>query len=285
MAGIVLRLGIAASCALAAAVLGHVLLKDPGTPAEAAPPPVSVRVATRAFEVGTFLDGARAPFTAWSGPVSTDMIRADQTDDADVVGSVVVAPIAVGEPILRSRLLTPGQEGFLAAVLRPGLRAISVGVDAVSGNAGHIFPGDRVDVILTQDLSTMLAGEHRQRLATETILEDVRVIAVDQNLNENMKQRDPEKVARTITLEVGQADAQRVALAANLGKLSLSLRSLLRPTETSGEQESPSGPLWAKDVSSILRNLPADDAPAPVAAEIAVPVRVLRGAASAPAPQ
>ena len=285
MAGIVLRVGIAAGCALAAAILGNALLKDPATPAVAAAPQIMVRVATHGFEVGTFLDGTSTPFTAWSGAVTADMIRADQTDDADVVGSVVVAPIAAGEPILRSRLLTPGQEGFLAAVLHPGLRAISVGVDAVSGNAGHIFPGDRVDVILTQDLSNLLAGEHRQRLASETILEDVRVIAVDQNLNENMKQRDPDKVARTITLEVDPADAQRVALAANLGKLSLSLRSLLRPTAAASDRDRPSGPLWAKDVSSILRNLPAGDAPAPVAAEITAPVRVLRGAASAPAPQ
>ena len=288
---IVFRLVVAGGFAVAAAVFGKTLLR-PDEPAVAATPVelAAVRVASRAFQVGTLLDGSNAPFQPWDGKVTDDMIARDVAADQDVTGAVIIAAVAAGSPILRSKLLMPGQEGFLAAVLHPGMRAISIAVDAVSGNAGHIFPGDRVDVILTQDLARLMDGAAGQRLASETILQDVRVIAVDQNLNENLKQRDTEKVARTITLEVDQADAQRITLASGLGKLSLSLRGLLKTAGVDAEPElgrmaGPTAvravdPVWAKDVSSVLRDIqPTDTAPPPAQA-IVHPIRILRGAAS-----
>ncbi|WP_051328770.1 Flp pilus assembly protein CpaB [Geminicoccus roseus] len=292
MTSTLIRLAVAGSFAVVAAIFGPALLETPEPGAALASKPLpAIRVATRTFQVGTFLDAGSATFQDWSGKVTDDMVTRDVHPGQDVVGSVVVAPIVAGEPITRSKLLMPGQEGFLAAVLRPGMRAISIAVDAVSGNAGHIFPGDRIDVILTQDLHRFDVAATGQRLATETILQDVRVIAVDQNLNEDLKQRDTDKIARTITLEVDQTDAQKVTLASGLGKLSLSLRSLLRNIENqpagtadpaaSAALEQAAPPVWAEDVSSALRgNLPREAGGPPAAAPVH-PVRVLRGAASA----
>ena len=292
MTSVLVRLAIAGSVAVTAGVFGQTLLKG-SEPAVAAPPAALnfVRVAAHTFQVGTLLDGTNAPFHEWDGRITEDMIPKDVAAEQDISGAVIIAPIAKGQAILRSQLLLPGQEGFLAAVLHPGMRAISIAVDAVSGNAGHIFPGDHVDVILTQDLARLTEGMSNQRLASETILQDVRVIAVDQNLNENLKQRDAEKVARTITLEVDQADAQRVTLASGLGKLSLSLRGLLkadlpevdRLAQPDGVDKEPAAPrpVWANDVSSVLRDY-RSPAPGPEPAEAtARPVRILRGAAAA----
>lgn len=280
MSRLLVRLGIAGGCAIAAATLGQMMLQAPEQARAVAAPAKSIRIATSELGVGTFMDGAKAPFQPWSGAITPDMVEAGVQAEQDVAGSVVVAPIVAGQPILRSRLLMPGQEGFLAAVLHPSMRAISIAVDAVSGNAGHIFPGDHVDVILTQDLARGEGTATGQRLASETILQNVRVIAVDQNLNEDMKQRDPSKVARTITLELGQADAQKVTLASSLGKLSLSLRSLLRqdgPATASGAPQA--GPVWAKDVSAVFE--PAREAAPPAAEAAARPIRILRGGAAA----
>ena len=118
---------------------------------------VPVRVAAHALVVGTFLEDGKAPLAA----MPESEVKADFVTEAqpDLIGAVIIAPVAAGVPVRRSDLLAPGQDGFLAAVLRPGLRAVSVAVDAVSGNAGHIFPGDRVDLLLTQQIERGAAVE------------------------------------------------------------------------------------------------------------------------------
>ena len=120
-------------------------------------------------------------------------------------------------------VIHPGDHSFLAAVLSPSMRGVTVGVDAVSGTAGLIWPGDRVDVILTQALDDRAAG---RRIAAETILSDARVIAVDQQIVEGQA---PDGTVpptnRTATLEVTAAQAERVLVAGRLGKLSLSVLS------------------------------------------------------------
>lgn len=115
-----------------------------------------------------------------------------------------------------------------AAVLKPNARAITVGVDAVTGTAGLIWPGDRVDLLLTQTLDDRVAVLSR-RVVGETVLNDVRVIAVDQQLTQGAAgaNASPDgRVARTVTLEVTPEEAERVAVAAQLGRLSLTIRSM-----------------------------------------------------------
>jgi pilus assembly protein CpaB len=214
---------------------------------------VNVRVAAEPLRVGTFLDSARAPFQPMPETDAPDGAVTD-ADDGALLGAVIIAPVAAGAPVLRSALLAPGQEGFLAAVLQPGFRAVSLPVDEVSGNAGLIFPGDRVDLLLTQMVPDD-DGFSGERWASETILRDVRVIAVDQRLNGQLSERamgDDVEVARTITLEVRPGGAETIAVARNLGAISLTLRSLIVEGDTPADPEAPD-PIWAHDVSAVTR--------------------------------
>ncbi len=261
-------------------------------PAESAvePPKVMVRVAAQPLQVGTFLDDAKAPLT----PMGAEAVADDYVTDlgGGMVGAVIIAPVAVGQPVRRSALLAPGQDGFLAAVLKPGFRAVSLAVDAVSGNAGLILPGDRVDLLLTQQLDAEAAGatDPGRRWASETILRNVRVIAVDQKLGSDLAARTAEgapaaAIARTITLEVPPEGAEIIAVARNLGAISLTLRSLILQGPDGARPDAEADgivpqPTWASDVSAVTRaSLGRADALEPVAdaTPIARAVTVLRG--------
>lgn len=238
-------------------------------PAEPEPEPtVEVRVAAVDLAIGDFLDDEDAPFAAV--PLSDRPEGAVAAGETDVVGAVVIRPIKAGEPAPRDALLTPGQEGFLAAALKPGRRAVSVAVDPVSGNAGHIFPGDRVDLILTQRVEAREGDDPMRAWASETILRDVRVIAVDQRLNADLASRESAETARTITLEVTATEAQAVAVARNLGALSMTLRSLVVETVEAADAEAPT---WAGDVSAVRRMAMGEPEPEPAAATAEAPPR------------
>ncbi len=282
MGRLLLRFGLVLVVTLLVVIVGQRFLA-PGDEAEAVQvATVPIRVASVDLAVGTFLDEVEAPFREWPEvEIEEGWITEDVAEDEDVIGAVVIRPVAAGRPLDRTALLLPGQDGFLAAVLQPGMRAVSVGVDAVSGNAGHVFPGDRVDVILTQKLETtsIRAGDW----ASETILQAVRVIAVDQNLLEDLTAREATRVPRTFTLEVRPEDAERISVASRLGQLSFTLRSLLtedRPVEVM----SATGGTFATDVSRVRHDAALAQTPEPTAAEepAAPPreVRVMRGRAS-----
>jgi pilus assembly protein CpaB len=282
--------------AFGAAAVAGVFLLGPA-PQDAGPAEVAlrqVRVANQPLVVGTFLDDGKAPLRAMP---ETEVDEGWITDaHPELIGAVIIAPLAEGKPVPRAAVLAPGQEGFLAAVLRPGHRAVSLAVDAVSGNAGHIFPGDRVDLILTQEIALSGEGESSpaRRWASETILRDVRVIAVDQKLGGDLAHRtapaSPEgqtaqtsaAIARTITLEVAPEGAETIAVARNIGAISLTLRSLIVET-ADGAPPAPTesadrGPTWAGDVSAATRAASGVPARAPAADPRPVrPITVLRG--------
>lgn len=249
-----------------------------------------VRIASQPLTVGTFLAEARAPLR----PMPEDEVTEAMITDAhpELLGAVIIAPVPEGQPVPRSAVLAPGQEGFLAAVLNPGFRAVSLAVDAVSGNAGHIFPGDRVDLLLTQEieLSDDSAASPARRWASETILRNVRVIAVDQKLGGDLAHRGvvdgaavEASIARTITLEVAPEGAETIAVARNIGAISLTLRSLIvegpdgAPADAAADAD-PRAPTWAGDVSAVTRaasGRPVEtEAPAPSPVR---PVTVMRG--------
>jgi pilus assembly protein CpaB len=168
---------------------------------------------------------------------------------SELIGSMVRRSLQPQETLLPADVLRPGDHGFLAAVLRPGMRATTVGVDAVSGTAGLIWPGDHVDVLLTQvtDDPTLPAA---RRASAETVLADVRVIAIDQQLMEGATGSGPEQgTTHTVTLEVTEIQAERVALAARLGHLSLIVRAADAAPET--DSASPVT-TWGGDVSPAL---------------------------------
>jgi pilus assembly protein CpaB len=151
-------------------------------------------------------------------------------------------------------VMRPGDHGFLAAVLTPGMRATSVGVDAVSGTAGLIWPGDHVDLILTEQIDDPNVPIGK-RFAGETVLKDVRVIAIDQQLVQGGNAGGPgaeSAGSRTVTLEVTPEDAERVAVATRLGKLALAVRPVDAAARavTTGHDVT-----WSGDVSSALSQI------------------------------
>jgi pilus assembly protein CpaB len=257
---------------------GFVWLRMQAQDRVAAPTTVEVRVANAPLKVGTFLSDANAPFTEI--PVARLQSSHIKRGEDVALGAVIISPMAESALVERKSLLLPGQEGFLAAVLQPRMRAVSLAVDAVTSNAGHIFPGDRVDVLLTQHLDSEMVGDDPWRAwASETILSNVRVIAVDQNMHSDLTERATTDVASTITLEVGPRDAERLAVARNLGALSLTLRSLIVDDEPAdvADEASETVPTWAGDISAAAR-ASANRAVEPEPEEEVAPMRTLRGA-------
>lgn len=172
---------------------------------------------------------------------------------SELFGAMVRRSLAEGDALLPADVLRPGDHGFLAVVLAPGMRATTVGVDAVSGSAGLIWPGDRVDLILTQmQQDGGLPAAHRA--SAETVLTNARVIAIDQRLLQGATPGNDPPPARTVTLEVTPAQAERVAVAARLGHLSLAVRAA-EPAggfAASGRPAGPAAVTWGGDVSGAL---------------------------------
>jgi pilus assembly protein CpaB len=168
----------------------------------------------------------------------------------DLVGGMVRHSLSAGDVLRATDVMRPGEHGFLAAVLQPGFRAVTVGVDSVSGTAGLIWPGDRVDVILTQSMDdAKLPAGHR--VAAETVLQAVRVIAIDRLLVQGADSATPEpKGAQTVTLEVTAEQAERVQVATRIGRLSLTVRPADQAGMPTHHAETP--PIWASDVSRAL---------------------------------
>ena len=195
---------------------------------EAAPAPKLVRilVAKSDMPAGRFMKVEDMRWQDWPDTdyPSTYVVEGERPAE-DFAGAVVRNGITSGEPVTDSRVVKPGDRGFLAAVLMPGLRAISVPINATSGISGFVFPGDRVDLIVTHSIQikgNQDGGSERHR-ASETVLQNVRVLAVDQRTE---VQDGDTVLAKTVTLEVTPKQVEIVAVAAELGKLSLSLRSL-----------------------------------------------------------
>lgn len=220
-------------------------------------PLTHVLVAGDDLSTGTFLDPDKIDWQQWpEDAVAAHHVTRKPDAFAEFDGAVVRMPLAAGDPITRAKVVRPGDRGFLAAVLAPGTRAVSVPVDAVTGTAGLIYPGDRVDLILTQDIDDQDLAPGR-RLAGETILADVRVIAVDQRLEGASNGVTERSVARTVTLEVTPAQAETVAVARDLGSLALALRALAEEdarTDAGDTQQQARRPTYAGDISRALDN-------------------------------
>jgi len=171
------------------------------------------------------------------------------TARATLRGALVRRYLDAGVPIFESDILRPRDRGFLAAVLAPGTRALSIGVDAVSGVAGLIWPGDKVDVILTQEMAHNATPG--KSILGETVLRDVRVIAVDQQIVQGASAdaNVAGRLARTVTLQVTSEDAEKLAVAQRLGRLELAIRSATEGRPGYGEG---TGTMYGADVSPAL---------------------------------
>jgi pilus assembly protein CpaB len=141
------------------------------------------------------------------------------------MGTVVRFPITAGQPVTRGSLVGPQDRGFLAAALGSGMRAITVPVNSSTGVAGFVFPGDHVDMVLTQQVEG--GGDGPALKVSETIVRNLRVLATDQRITDKDKDGKIEvKTFANVTLEVTPKIAEKIAVAQSLGTLSLSLRSI-----------------------------------------------------------
>ena len=217
------------------------------TPPPAPPPPEPTRVlaAARDLPVGVLIRDTDVTETA----IAPEAVRGghlliDEGEGAaanGLRGHAVRKPVAAGEAITRSALIAPWEQGFLAAVLKPGARAVTIRVDPATSHAGLLDPGDRVDVILTAELSIT---ERERAVFTRTIVEDVRVVAADRRFGEefgfppgsegetgNASASGARTEMVTATLEVSPGQADRLVIAEHEGRLSLALRSLAATAE------------------------------------------------------
>jgi pilus assembly protein CpaB len=199
------------------------------TPAAAPPlPQKSVLVAHIAIARGEKLKPADLAWQPWpEAGIDQSYIQQGAKPIDAFAGRVAREPFAPGEPITEAKTVEPGNGGVLAAVLRPGMRAVSVPLNNNSDVSGFIFPGDQVDVVVTEILPAAGAnsgnGGAGLRRAAETVLQNVRVVAVDQKLDNKTGEV---VIAKNATLEVTPKQSEIIVLAGEMGKLSLSLRSL-----------------------------------------------------------
>lgn len=193
----------------------------------AVPTGPKVLVAAKDLPVGTILDPTSLKFVVWPKDGMQASYYAQSAPDSDptkLIGMVVRYPVTAGQPLTRGSLVGPQDRGFLAAALTPGMRAVTVPVNATSGLAGFVFPGDHVDIVLTESVNS--GGDEPLKIS-ETILRNVRVLATDQRYTD--KDEDGKvkvQQASNVTLEVTPKIAEKIAVAQSLGSLSLSLRSL-----------------------------------------------------------
>lgn len=240
---------LALLCGVAVVTIGLFSVQAPPSQQQAPAHPHMVVAAVGAIPVGTLIkpqDVTIGPAPADAAPGTTfdrnwtdrpeDQAGADGKLTNEVVGSVTRHRIDAGAAIYRDAVVKPGDSGFLAAVLKPGMRAVTVGVDVVSGAGGLIYPGDHVDLLLTQSFQQNDANQvaMTKRSVTETVAENLRVLAIDQTVQAAPPPTGEGRVARTVTLEVDPRAAEKITVASRMGTLSLTIRSLDENGQPSG---------------------------------------------------
>jgi len=196
-----------------------------------------ILVATRQLPVGTIVGPDSFRFQPWPKElVEKAYFMKDKTDVNTLVGTVVRYPITAGQPLTQGALVHPDDRGFLAAALGPGMRAVTVKVSQEQGVAGFVFPGDRVDVVLAQRISVDSENSSypdKELFTAETIVRNVRILATDQRFDaEDETGKTPVRTFGSVTLEATPEIAEKIAVAQDMGKLSLALRPL---AESAGE--------------------------------------------------
>ena len=242
---------------------------DQANAAPVVPAGPKVLVARKPLPVGTIIDAESLTFQAWPKELVQNAYYTEGAPEADMqklLGTVVRNPITAGQPITRGALVGPNDRGFLAAALGPGMRAVTLPVSNTTGVAGFIFPGDRVDVVLTQDVAG--GGDGPPLKVSETIIRNLRVLATDQRTNSKDDEGNTVvKTFNTVTVETTPRLAEKIAVAQTLGSLSMSLRSIadntaeLERAVASGEVKVPAGtnPVEERRLLLAIANQPADN--------------------------
>jgi pilus assembly protein CpaB len=221
---IVLGLALVAAGGAALLVRGMLGGGTPKVEARPAPVPMSeVLVASSNLAPGQGLTTDLVRWEKWpASSVDSSFIthQVAGSEEAAVKGAVVRAPIIAGQPISNAALVHTDAAGFMAAILTPGMRAVSITIATDSGAGGFILPNDRVDVILTRKFTQT----DPPLVVAQTILSDVRVLAVDQTYKQDKDTKTV--IAKSATLEVTPLQAEMISRSAQAGVLSLALRPL-----------------------------------------------------------
>jgi pilus assembly protein CpaB len=176
-------------------------------------------VAAMPLKFGDTLSDEKLREIAWpAGAVPSGAFKTVKEALAGNGARQALQTISVNEPVLASKITGPGQRATLSAVLDEGMKAVSIRVNDVLGVAGFVFPGDRVDVLLSR---TLRDSEGADKSFVDVLLQSVKVLAVDQVADAT---KDNPTVVKAVTVEVSTKDAQKLTLAANAGQLSLALR-------------------------------------------------------------
>lgn len=174
----------------------------------------TIVVAKQPLRFGTELSTAMLEEIAWPSKAMPAGAFAKISDVLSPGRRVVLAAIERNEPVLALKITGPGQRATLSALVKPGMKAVTIRVNDVEGVGGFVLPGDHVDVVLTRQID-------KGQASSEVVLQDTRVLAVDQSADERANKA---AVAKSVTLEVGIVQAQKLWLASSVGSLSLLLR-------------------------------------------------------------
>jgi pilus assembly protein CpaB len=222
----------------------------PPPPVAAAPPleTVDVLIAKSDLNRGQLVAGQDIGWQTWPAAAANPSFikKSDRPNAAsDFAGAIVRVSMMAGDPIREPYLVLAKGSGFMAAVLPKGMRAVAVELSPESGAGGFILPDDHVDVVLTRRDKSAEKATGVERFVSDTILRNVRVLAVDQSIDE--KSGTKTAIGKTATLELTPSQAETVELSRQLGTITLTLRSLLDSSPSSSDDDRDDG----KDRHSI----------------------------------
>ena len=235
---LVLAVALAAGGA-AAFLIGSDEEKKPEAPPIVQMETTDVLIAKSDIGMGTAISSQDLQWQAWPSSTTGDsyITKKDKPGAIEELsGAITRAPFTAGEPIREAKLIRAnGAAGYMAAILPSGMRAVSTEISPETGAGGFILPNDRVDVILSRRPKESDKKDASIPATSETILTNVRVLAIDQTVEEKNGQRVV--VGKTATLEIAPRQAETLTLARQLGTLSLALRSLLDATSKVVEED------------------------------------------------
>lgn len=247
--------------ALLAAVAVQMLGRGKSEETAAQAQMIDVLVASKDLKIGEELTIGSATWAHWPQSASFPgaVVRKDNQSADEAAKGRVRRGVMKGEPIMESALVDATNANFVAASLTPGKRAIALNVNPQTSVAGFVMPGDYVDVIMTYDVRLPADEKIRKaampvvtKLAAETVLENVRVVATDQDAGK----KEAAKINKTVTLEVDSRQAEVLTLAGKMGQLSLALRGI-GDTDPAHQIKDGKSPETTTDmrVSGIMREL------------------------------
>ena len=214
---------------------------------------IKVVVASAPLRFGERVTASKLKLIDWPGgsvPNGVFVNLEDVVGADELTSRYVLSAIEVDEPVLKSKITIPGQKAKLSTALREGMKAVTIRVNDVSGIAGFVLPGDRVDVLLTR------GGRSGGGSTVDVLLQGVNVLAIDQLADERA---DKPSVVRTVTFEVSTEEAQKLILGSQIGTLSLVLRNIGSSDVESTERMSVTDMFGAGASESLAQDIATQD--------------------------